>query len=96
MSDKRTPHDAETARPGEDDQDLPFRRSSSAGDYQPAANWAAERREDIPLGDIRPGMEGEATGAGDGGFGSEGGFSSDAHADDASRRDHTREANERQ
>jgi len=86
MPDDRTPKDAETARPAEDDQDLPFRRSSSGGDYDPNSNWAAERRIDAPIGDGRAGMQGEASGAGDGGFGPEGGFSRDAHADDAAER----------
>lgn len=86
MTDKRTPKDAETARPTEDDQDLPFRRSSSAGEYDPAGNWAAERRLDVPVRDGRSGMQGEASGAGDGGFGPEGGFSEDAHASDAAKR----------
>jgi hypothetical protein len=85
MTDKRTPKDAETARPAEDDQDLPFRRSSSAGDYDPAGNWAAERRLDVPIRDGRSGLEGRSSGAGDGGFGPEGGFSRDAHADDAAK-----------
>lgn len=87
MPDDRTPKDAETARPAEDDQDLPFRRSSSAGDYDPNSNWAAERELDVPIRNGRAGMQGEATGAGDGGFGPEGGFSHDAHADDATKRD---------
>lgn len=87
MTDNRTPKDAETTRPAEDDQELPFRRSSSAGEYDPAANWAAERRLDAPLSDGRPGMQGEARGAGDGGFGPEGGYSKDAHASDSSERD---------
>ena len=86
MPDDRTPKDAETARPTEDDQDLPFRRSSSAGEYDPAGNWGAERRLDVPLSDGRSGMQGESSGAGDGGFGPEGGFSEDAHASDASKR----------
>lgn len=87
MTDKRTPKDAETARPAEDDLQLPFRRSSSAGEYNPAANWAAERRLDEPLRDGRPGAQGQASGAGDGGFGPEGGFSADAHANDAANGD---------
>ncbi len=87
MTDKRTPKDAETARPAEDDLQLPFRRSSSAGEYDPAANWAAERRLDEPLRDGRPGAQGQASGAGDGGFGPEGGFSADAHANDAANGD---------
>ena len=85
MTDERSPKDAETTPPAEQDQDLPFRRSSSAGEYDPDGNWAAERREGRPLGDIRPGMQGDATGAGDGGFGPEGGFARDAHADDSGR-----------
>jgi hypothetical protein len=87
MPDDRTPKDAETARPAENDQALPFRRSSSAGEYDPAGNWAAERRLDVPLGDGRPGIQGQASGAGDGGFGPEGGYSEDAHADDAAGSD---------
>ena len=85
MTDQKTPQDAETAPPAESDQDLPFRRSSSAGEYEPAGNWAAERRLDAPLGDGLPGMQGLPSGAGDGGFGPEGGFSRDAHADDAAK-----------
>ena len=83
MTDERTPKDAETAPPAENDENLPFRRSSSAGDYDPAGNWAAERRMDARIGDGRPGLQGDATGAGDGGFGPEGGFSEDAHANDS-------------
>jgi hypothetical protein len=84
MTDKRTPKNAETARPGESDQELPFRRSCSAAEYDPAGNWAAERRDEVQPGHGEPGMEGEASGAAVGGFGPEGGFSKDAHADDAS------------
>jgi hypothetical protein len=87
MTDNRTPKDAGTSRPAGNDKDLPFRRSSSAGEYDPAGNWAAERRLDTPIGDGSPGMQGEASGAGDGGFGPEGGYSKDAHADDAAKRD---------
>ena len=88
MTNAHTPKDAGTARPAEDDQELPFRRSSSAGEYDPAGNWAAERRLDTPDGEGRPGIQGEATGASDGGFGPEGGFSRDAHAADAAKREH--------
>ena len=87
MNDQRMPKDAETARPAEADQALPFRRSSSAGDYDPAGNWAAERRLDEPSSDEPRGMQGEASGAGDGGFGPEGGYSRDAHADDAAKQE---------
>ena len=87
MTNERSPRDADTTPPAEQDQDLPFRRSSSAGEYDPDGNWAAERREGGPLGDIRPGMQGDATGAGDGGFGPEGGYTRDAHADDTARED---------
>ncbi|HET9683589.1 MAG TPA: hypothetical protein VFP15_05760 [Gemmatimonadaceae bacterium] len=83
MSNKRNPRDAETAPSEATDRSEPFRRSGSAGEYDPNGNWAAERREGTPLGDIRPGMEGGASGAGDGGFGPEGGFSEDA-TDEAS------------
>lgn len=83
MADRKKPRDAETARSEATDRSEPFRRSGSAGEYDPNGNWAAERREGMPLGDIRPGMEGEASGAGDGGFGPEGGFSKDAHAEDS-------------
>ena len=83
MTDKRTPKDAEVAPPAETDQALPFRQSSSGGDYNPGGNWAAERRLDRPVNDAKPGMQGEASGAGDGGFGPEGGFSKDAHSADA-------------
>jgi hypothetical protein len=86
MTDKRAPKDAETAPPAENDQDLPFRRSSSAGEYNPEGNWAAERRLDAPISNGQPGMQGEASGAGDGGFGPEGDFSKDVHADDAPKR----------
>lgn len=92
MSDKRTSKDAETARPAEDDQELSFRRSSSAGEYNPAGNWAAERRLDTPVSDGQSGMQGEASGAGDGGFGPEGGFSKDAHASDAAKSGRDRDA----
>jgi len=95
MGEKRTPKSAETAKPAEDDQDLPFRRSSSAGDYDPAGNWAAERRLDVPLSDGRAGMQGDASGAGDGGFGPEGGFSEDAHANDEAKRDRNRTEGDR-
>lgn len=95
MTDKHNPSDAETAKPAERDQDLPFRRSSSAGDYNPAGNWAAERRLDVPIDDGRPGMQGEASGAGDGGFGPEGGFSTDAHAGDAARRERNQDTGDR-
>jgi len=81
MTDKPTPKDAEVAPPAENDQDLPFRRSSSAGNYNPSGNWAAERRLDRPVNDGRPGMQGEASGAGDGGFGPEGGFRKDANTE---------------
>ena len=90
-----TPKDAETARPAEDDQELPFRRSSSAGDYDPNSNWAAERRLDAPITDGQAGMQGEASGAGDGGFGPQGGFSRDAHADDAAKRGDGRDSGNR-
>ena len=83
MADKRKPSDAETAPSEADDRSEPFRRSGSAGEYDPDGNWAAEWREGTPLGDIRPGMEGGSTGAGDGGFGPEGGYSEDAHAGDS-------------
>lgn len=84
MTDEHAPRDAEISPPAEHDQELPFRRSSSAGEYDPDGNWAAERGAGRPLGDIRPGMQGDATGAGDGGFGPEGGFSRDADARDTS------------
>ena len=94
MTDNRTPKDAETARPAEVDQGLPFRRSSSAGSYDPAGNWAGERRLDVPISDGRAGTQGDASGAGDGGFGPEGGFSADAHADDAAKRGRDGEGND--
>lgn len=83
MSDGNKPRDAETAPSEAGDRSEPFRRSGSAGEYDPDGNWAAERREGTPLGDIRPGMEGGASGAGDGGFGPEGGYSKDAHVEDS-------------
>lgn len=82
MADREQPGDAETAQSQIGDRNERFRRSGSAGEYDPDGNWAAERREGTPLGDIRPGMEGGASGAGDGGFGPEGGYSKDAHAED--------------
>lgn len=85
MTDQRTPKNAEVAPPAENDQELPFRRSSSGGEYDPAGNWAAERRLDRPANDGKPGMQGEASGAGDGGFGPEGGFSNDAHSGDSDK-----------
>jgi hypothetical protein len=83
MADREQPTDAETARSDVGDGNEPFRRSGSAGEYDPNGNWAAERCEGTPLGDIRPGMEGGASGARDGGFGPEGGYSKDAHREDA-------------
>lgn len=53
----------------------PFRRSGSGEDYEPEGNWAAERRLDQGSGAATPGMEGVASGAGDGGFGPEGDYS---------------------
>jgi hypothetical protein len=53
----------------------PFRRSGSGEDYEPEGNWAAERRHDQSAGPTLPGMEGAPSGAGDGGFGPEGGYS---------------------
>lgn len=83
MPDNRKPRDPETAPSAAADRDEPFRRSGSAREYDPDGNGAAERREGTPLGDIRPGMEGGATGAGDGGFGPEGGYIRDANAEDS-------------
>ena len=62
----------------------PFRRSGSGDDYEPEGNWAAERRLDRASGGTVPGMEGAPSGAGDGGFGPEGGYGGtkgDADAD---------------
>lgn len=53
----------------------PFRRSGSADEYDPAGNWGAERRPtDVPPA-MPPGMAGAPSGAGDGGYGPEGGYS---------------------
>lgn len=56
----------------------PFRKSGSGENYDPNSNWAAERRLDQGSGGTVPGMEGAPSGAGDGGFGPEGDYSSDS------------------
>lgn len=61
-------------RDGESEE--PFRKSGSGENYDPNSNWAAERRLDQGSGGTVPGMEGAPTGAGDGGFGPEGDYSS--------------------
>ena len=54
----------------------PFRKSGSGKNYDPNSNWAAERRLDQGSGGTVPGIEGAPSGAGDGGFGPEGDYSS--------------------
>jgi hypothetical protein len=63
----------ERTRDGESPE--PFRRSGSGEDYDPAGNWAAERRLDKGIDPTVPGIEGAPSGAGDGGFGPEGDYS---------------------
>ena len=70
-------------RDQESESSEPFRQSGSGEDYVPEGNWAAERRRDQGSGATIPGMEGAPSGAGDGGFGPEGDYSTAAGAPDA-------------
>lgn len=78
MQDDRNPEraDAETPR-------APYRESGSGEDYDPAGNWAAERRLDGPKGGAVPGIEGAPSGAGDGGYGPEGDYTGAAGEENA-------------
>lgn len=62
------------------DSDEPFRQSGSGQDYDPNANWGAERRLDNPDRAAVPGPEGAPSGAGDGGYGPEGDYGSEGDA----------------
>lgn len=75
MSDEKTPGRADDGLQQDgDDANEPFRASGSGASFDAAGNWGAERRRDQPVGDMRHGMEGAASGAGDGGFGPEGNY----------------------
>jgi hypothetical protein len=70
-------------RPEQSDESTPpFRESGSGDEYNPQGNWGAERRRDNISGGTPLGPEGAPTGAGDGGFGPEGGYSEDAARSD--------------
>jgi hypothetical protein len=72
------PEDAIDGLRDEDRSKKPFRASGSGRDYDPAGNWGAERRRDHPAPGLGHGMEGAPSGAGDGGYGPEGGYTGDA------------------
>lgn len=70
----------------DEDRDEPFRESGSGADYNAAGNWGAERRRDNIKGGTPHGIEGAPSGAGDGGYGPEGGYAEDVEEKDEDKK----------
>jgi hypothetical protein len=83
MRQDRTSDDGYDGLQGGSEAREPFRASGSGESYDPAGNWGAERRLDKPTGGVPTGMEGRASGAGDGGYGPEGDYAGAAGAPNA-------------